>query len=103
MRKNVETARKLGYLDIPRGTLVDIDKIKGVAADKQVIITTGAQGQPAMPSLKMRGDVRMQHDVAAGFLRKIEGTIATEQRIPMPGMPTGEIDSDTMLEMVRVK
>lgn len=56
-----------------------------------------------MPSLKMRGDVRMQHDVAAGYLRKIEGTIATEQRIPMPGMPTGEIDSDTMLEMVRVK
>lgn len=65
--------------------------------------STGAQGQPAMPSLKMRGDVKLQHDVAAGFLRKIEGTIATEQRIPMPGMPTGEIDSDTMLEMVRVK
>jgi ribonuclease J len=46
MRQNVESARKLGYLDVPRGTIVELDKIKGQAPDKVVIITTGAQGQP---------------------------------------------------------
>ena len=46
MRQNVESARKLGYLDVPRGTIVELDKVKGLAPDKVVIITTGAQGQP---------------------------------------------------------
>ena len=46
MRQNVESARKLGYLDVPRGTIVELDKVKGLAPDKIVIITTGAQGQP---------------------------------------------------------
>lgn len=46
MRQNVDSARKLGYLDIPRSTIVELDKIGGLAPDKVVIITTGAQGQP---------------------------------------------------------
>ena len=65
MRKNVETARKLGYLDIPRGTLVDIDKIKGAAADKQVIITTGAQGS-RRPLARMASGRHRDIDVVPG-------------------------------------
>jgi ribonuclease J len=36
----------MGYLEVPRGVLVELDKTAGIAHDKLVIVTTGAQGQP---------------------------------------------------------
>jgi ribonuclease J len=46
MRSNVRIAQKLGYLNVPRGTLVEIEKAKQLPPEKVVFITTGAQGQP---------------------------------------------------------
>ncbi|MER2599230.1 MAG: ribonuclease J [Caldilineales bacterium] len=46
MHQYVKIARKLGYLEVPRGVLVDLDKIGGIAPDKLVVVSTGAQGQP---------------------------------------------------------
>jgi len=40
-------ARQLGYLDIPTGLLVDIGEANRLAPDEIVIMTTGAQGEPA--------------------------------------------------------
>lgn len=37
---------ELGYLKVPAGTLVDINKIKGIPDKNLVIITTGSQGEP---------------------------------------------------------
>lgn len=39
-------AMELGYLNIPAGVLVDINKIKNVPDKELVIITTGSQGEP---------------------------------------------------------
>ena len=78
MRKNVETARKLGYLDIPRGVLVDIDKVKGIAPDKQVIITTGAQGQPEAALARMATGKHRDIDVVPGDTVILSST-------PIPG------------------
>ena len=44
------TALELGYLEIPDGTLVDIDTIGRYTDDQMVIITTGSQGE-AMSAL----------------------------------------------------
>ncbi|MBO4514248.1 MAG: ribonuclease J, partial [Lachnospiraceae bacterium] len=41
----IETAIELGCITIPENTLVDLDLLKGVPAEKQVIITTGSQGE----------------------------------------------------------
>lgn len=46
MRQNVEIARKLGYLDVPRSTLIELEKAKKLDPDKVVFMVTGAQGQP---------------------------------------------------------
>jgi ribonuclease J len=46
MRSNVRIAQKLGYLNVPRGTLVEIEKARQLSPEKVVFITTGAQGQP---------------------------------------------------------
>lgn len=47
MRENTKIARRLGYLDIPDGLIVDIDQAKKMPAKKIVILATGAQGEPS--------------------------------------------------------
>ncbi len=46
MIKVVEVATELGYLDIPEGILVDLDRLDKLPKEKSVIITTGSQGEP---------------------------------------------------------
>ena len=60
----IETARALGYMDVPENVFIDIDMIKNYPDEQLVIITTGSQGE-AMSAL-----TRM----AAGEHKKIEIT-----------------------------
>lgn len=46
MIKTVEVASELGYLDIPEGMLIELDKLDRLPKEKSVIITTGSQGEP---------------------------------------------------------
>ncbi len=41
----IDTASRLGYLDIPDNTLVDVEMIKDYPDEKMVLITTGSQGE----------------------------------------------------------
>lgn len=49
----VNVATELGYLNIPKKMLVDINKIKSIDEDKVVIITTGSQGEPMSALARM--------------------------------------------------
>lgn len=42
----VNVAIELGYLNVPEGTLVDVDMIDKYPPEKMVVITTGSQGEP---------------------------------------------------------
>jgi ribonuclease J len=78
MIQYVKIAQKLGYLNVPRGALIDLDKIKGLAPDKVVIITTGAQGQPEAALAR----------IATGRHREIEivpGDTVILSSHPIPG------------------
>ena len=46
MIRVVEVATELGYLDIPEGSLVDLDRLDKLPKEQTVIITTGSQGEP---------------------------------------------------------
>ncbi len=46
MVNNAQMAIELGYLRIPSGVLVEVDRINAIAAKKLVIICTGSQGEP---------------------------------------------------------
>ena len=46
----IETARSLGYIDVPENVFIDIDLIKNYTDDQLVILTTGSQGE-AMSAL----------------------------------------------------
>lgn len=42
----MQVSKELGYIDMPEGTLIDIDKINLYNPEQLVIITTGSQGEP---------------------------------------------------------
>ena len=52
----VEAASKIGELSIPKGVLIDIDKIKNYPDRELVIISTGSQGEPMSALTRMAGD-----------------------------------------------
>lgn len=53
MVKIVETAAELGYMNIPKNTLIDIDLINKYADENLTIITTGSQGEPMSALTRM--------------------------------------------------
>lgn len=46
MLNAVKTSMELGYLTIPKNTLIDISEIKNFPDEQLVIVTTGTQGEP---------------------------------------------------------
>jgi ribonuclease J len=46
MVRNMAVARDLGYLKVPRDTLVDMRELSNYRADEVVIVSTGSQGEP---------------------------------------------------------
>ncbi|MBP3378386.1 MAG: ribonuclease J [Clostridia bacterium] len=49
----VGAAVKLGYMEVPQGTLIDISDINRYPQDKLTIITTGSQGEPMSALYRM--------------------------------------------------
>jgi ribonuclease J len=46
MIRNVEMARELGYLDVPDSLFIHVDTVGLLPAQKVLVLTTGAQGEP---------------------------------------------------------
>src|SRR5690606_29327761 len=46
MVRNMAVARDLGYLNVPPGVLVDAKELAELAPERQVLISTGSQGEP---------------------------------------------------------
>ena len=53
MRNNTEIARQLGYLDVPDEMIFDLRRKNRLPDHKQVIISTGSQGQPEAALARM--------------------------------------------------
>lgn len=49
----IAAAQKFGYMDIPEGTLIDINDIKRFKPEELTIITTGSQGEPMSALYRM--------------------------------------------------
>ncbi|MBQ9268762.1 MAG: ribonuclease J [Oscillospiraceae bacterium] len=66
MENMLRVSTELGYMDIPKNTLVDINAIKSVPRDKQVIITTGSQGENMSALYRMAFSGHRQVEITAG-------------------------------------
>lgn len=71
-------AIELGYLVIPEGVLVDIERTKSCNQDKLVIISTGSQGEPMSALTRMAAGDHRQVQIVPGDLILISAT-------PIPG------------------
>ena len=74
----VGIAEELGYLDIPEGSLIEVDKIMDYPGNEVCILTTGSQGEPMSALSRM----------ATGDHRQIainEGDTVIVSASPIPG------------------
>ena len=53
----ISVASELGYLKIPKDTLIEIDQLKNYPPEKTVLITTGSQGESMAALSRMAADI----------------------------------------------
>ncbi|WP_141328079.1 ribonuclease J [Myxococcus sp. AB025B] len=81
MQRNVEMARQLGYLDVPDSLFVHLDTVPLLPAQRVLVLTTGAQGEPrAGLSQLASGD---------GPLKVGPGDLVVLSSRPIPGNERG--------------
>ena len=66
MENVTKVAMDLGYMKPPKNTVVDINKIKSMPLEKQVIVTTGSQGEEMSALYRMAFSTHKQVDVGPG-------------------------------------
>ncbi len=66
MENMLRVSTELGYVSVPKNTLVDINAIKSVPKNKQVIITTGSQGENMSALYRMAFSGHRQVEIGAG-------------------------------------
>lgn len=66
MENILKVATELGYLNIPDGTLVDINQIKSLPKDKIVIVSTGSQGENMSALYRMAFSGHKQIEIQPG-------------------------------------
>ena len=74
MENMVRIAEELGYLEIPAGTLVEMNKIRGIPDDKLVIMTTGSQGEPMSALARMAAGMHRQVQIRPGDMVILSST-----------------------------
>lgn len=81
MHRNTSVAADCGYLDLPQDSVVDIKELLDLPAERQLLVTTGSQGEPfAALSLMSRSRHR--------FVDVMEGDTILISAKPIPGNET---------------
>ena len=62
----MKVSTDLGYMKVPKNTLMDINRIKGLPLNQQVIVTTGSQGEEMSALYRMAFSTHKQVDVGPG-------------------------------------
>ena len=74
----ITIATELGYIDIPKGTLIQTEMLKNYPDDKTVIITTGSQGESMAALSRMAQGVNKKLNIKQGDVVILSST-------PIPG------------------
>lgn len=62
----ITTATELGYLDVPKNIMIDIEQMKNYAPEKLVLITTGSQGEAMAALSRMAANIHRKVTIAPG-------------------------------------
>ncbi|MBE6940280.1 MAG: ribonuclease J [Ruminococcaceae bacterium] len=63
MENIMKVSTELGYMKIPKGTLMEINRLKTLPVEQQVIVTTGSQGEEMSALYRMAFSTHKQIDV----------------------------------------
>ena len=74
----IDTASKLGYLQIAERTLIDVEELKNYPPEKTVIITTGSQGESMAALSRMASDTQKK-------ISRMPGDTVIFSAHPIPG------------------
>ena len=74
----INIATELGYIEIPKGTLINTDMLKNYPDDKTVIITTGSQGESMAALSRMAQGTHKKVNIKVGDLVVLSSS-------PIPG------------------
>jgi ribonuclease J len=78
MIDNVAMARQLGYLNVPDGTILNVDQMRNTPDSQLVVITTGSQGEPTSALTRMANGTHRHISIQAGDTVVLSAT-------PIPG------------------
>jgi ribonuclease J len=78
MNNVIDVATELGYLEIPKEILYDINKVNSLPDNKIMIITTGSQGEPMSALSRMSSNDHKQISIKKGDMVVISAN-------PIPG------------------
>lgn len=74
----IEIASQLGYINIPDGTLIDIEQLKNYPPESTVLITTGSQGESMAALSRMAASIHKKVSIMPGDVVILSST-------PIPG------------------
>jgi ribonuclease J len=75
MERNVAVAAELGYLRVPSGLLVPLEALVALPAERQVILSTGSQGEPNSALALMAAGEHKYVQIARGDLVVISARV----------------------------
>ena len=74
----MDIASKLGYINVPEGTLIDIEHLKNYPPESTVLITTGSQGESMAALSRMAASIHKKVSIVPGDVVVLSST-------PIPG------------------
>ncbi len=99
MENMMRVSTDLGFMKVPKNTLMDINKIKGLPKNKQVIVTTGSQGEEMSALYRMAFSTHKQVELGAVpkntlmDINKIKGLPKNKQVIVTTGSQGEEMSA----------
>lgn len=74
----IDIASELGYINIPDGTLINIDQLKNYPPESTVLITTGSQGESMAALSRMAANIHKKVSI-------VPGDVVVLSSHPIPG------------------
>ena len=97
MENMMKVSTELGYMKVPKGVLTDLNKLKGLPANKQVIVTTGSQGEEMSALYRMAFSTHKQVEIGAG-----DKVIISASAIPGNEVTVGRVINELFRKGVTV-
>ena len=97
MENMMKVSTELGYMKVPKNTLMDINKLKGLPKNKQVIVTTGSQGEEMSALYRMAFSTHKQVELDAN-----DKVIISASAIPGNEVTVGKVINELFRKGVKV-